>query len=201
MIRVLVAAENELLRAALTALLARERDLAVVAEAAHWDDVVPVAVWADPDVALIDLDLDGRDGLPAAIRLLRDGFPTLILASANRHTALARLAATEARDIGFLSVSAPPDEVIGAVRDLARGEPVIDPEIAMLALTAPDSPLTERETDVLGRVADGAPATEIADELGLAVSTVRNHLSRINGKIGARTRIEAVKVATNAGWL
>ena len=194
MIRVLVAAENELLRAALTALLARERDLAVVAEAAHWGDVVPVAVW-------VDLDLDGRDGLPAAIRLLRDGFPTLILASANRHTALARLAATEARDIGFLSVSAPPDEVIGAVRDLARGEPVIDPEIAMLALTAPDSPLTERETDVLGRVADGAPATEIADELGLAVSTVRNHLSRINGKIGARTRIEAVKVATNAGWL
>lgn len=201
MIRVLVAMENRLSRAAFTALLRQECDLEVVAETGRRDEVLPAAHAAEPDVAVLELGPDRGGGLSTAIRLGRAGVRSLLLTDSRQHGVLARVAAAGLRGIGFLTTGVSAERLVAAIRDLARGRPVVDAELVVAALTAPDSPLTPREHEVLQRLAEGVPVTEIAQDLGLSVGTVHNHLSRINGKIGARTRIEAVRLATDAGWL
>jgi two-component system response regulator DesR len=104
------------------------------------------------------------------------------------------------RIVGFLGNDVPPQRVVDGVRRLARGEPVVDAELVVAALNK-ESPLTARETEVLEIAADGSPVVEIAARVGLSPGTVRNHLSRIAGKTGARTRIEAVRIARDAGWI
>jgi two-component system response regulator DesR len=200
-IRVLLAEDQGMMRGALALLLGLEEDIEVVAQVAAGDRIVPEALEARPDVALVDIELPGRSGLDAAAEL-RERLPScrvLILTTFGRPGYLRR--AMEAGAHGFLVKDGPVEELARAVRRVLRGERVIDPDLAAAALSAGPNPLTPREQDVLNAAADGATATEIAARVFLSESTVRNYLSAAIGKTGTRNRVEAVRAARQNGWL
>jgi two-component system response regulator DesR len=202
-IRILLAHGRALLRGALAALLSLETDVDVVAEVGGLDEVVPMARRCRPDLVILDLDLVDIDHLAALAELSR-ALPNkalLVLADVKQSSLLASTASRELPQVGFVSKQAPPARLVEAVRKLSRGEPTLDPQLAVAALTSRGNPLTTREREVLALAAAGAPAKEIAARLFLATGTVRNYLSSIMGKTGARTRIEAIRIAQEAGWL
>ncbi|MFI8965348.1 DNA-binding response regulator [Streptomyces sp. NPDC053493] len=201
LIKILLAEDVHMVRGALIALLELEQDLQVVASVARGDLIVPTALQARPDVAVIDIDLPGVDGLTAAGEL-HERAPecrTLILTSLGRPGTLRR--AMAARVSGFLLKDSPPSRLAQAVRSVAAGQRVIDPELALSAWEAPDNPLSPRETQVLRLAARGADAVEIADHLYLTQGTVRNYLTAIVDKLHARNRIDAIRIAEEAGWI
>ncbi|GAA3023608.1 response regulator transcription factor [Streptosporangium longisporum] len=201
MISVLIAEDMHLVRGAMVALLSMESDIKVIGDTGHGDEVVPSCVQLRPDVALIDIGLPGTDGLTATAEL-RHRLPEcapVILTGLATPAALCRALDVGAR--GFVVKDTPADQLAGYVRRVAAGEQVVDPELAVAALHAKRNPLTARELEVLGAAAEGAPVGEIADRLCLSGGTVRNYLARILTKVGARTRVEAVKIARQAGWL
>ena len=186
------------MRGGLVALLSHEVDIAVVAELDSGAGSCR-CLELKPDVALIDIHL--RGGFAAA-RALHHQLPecgTLIMAHQRRPSDLRR--AVNARILGFLLKDITPDVLADAIRKVARGERVVDSELAFATLDAEQGPLTPRELEVLGAVAEGTPPNEIAAELYLSVRTVRNHLSQITRKTGARNRVDAIRIATEAGWL
>ncbi|MEV5704005.1 response regulator transcription factor [Actinoallomurus sp. NPDC052274] len=201
MIRVLLAEDMHLIRGALIALLALEPDLEVVAEVATGDAVLPAALEHRPDVAVLDVEMPGIDGLAAATALADrlPGCRTLILTALGRPETLRRALTAQVR--GFMLKDSPPTELAGAIRRVAAGELVIDPQLAAAAITARPNPLTEREAGVLRLAAEGAELSEIAARLHLTKGTVRNYLGAIVTKLDARNRIDAVRIATEAGWL
>ena len=201
MIRLLLADDQALVRGALAALLQLEDDLEVVAEVARGDEVVAAAVESKPDVALLDVEMPGIDGLAAA-RLLRDAVPTcrvLRVTTFGRPGYLKQ--AMSAGASGFVVKDTPARQLADAVRRVHSGLRVVDPTLAAESLTQGDSPLTEREADVLQAARSGGTVAAIAAILFLSEGTVRNHLSSAIGKTGARTRAEAVRVAVDNGWL
>ena len=201
MIRLLLADDQELIRTALARLLDLEDDLAVVASVANGDDVLPAALRTRPDVALLDVEMPGLDGLAAAA-LLADRLPTcrsLVLTTFGRPGYLRR--AIEAGAAGFLVKDTPVDHLAGAIRRIAAGERVVDPDLAAAALAEGSSPLPPREHDVLAAARAQATVAGIAAELFLSEGTVRNYLSAAITKLGARNRAEAVRTATERGWL
>jgi two-component system, NarL family, response regulator DesR len=190
-----------ILRDTLVAVLSLEADIEVVAELAAGQAIVPVAVEHRPDVAVLDIALPGVDGLTAAGQL-RERLPeckVLILTVLGQPASLRR--ALEAHVSGFLVKDAPAEELIAAVRQVAAGERVFDPKLAVAALEERDNPLSPREAEILRRCADGAGPAEIAAELHLSYGTVRNYLASAVTKLGARNRVDAVRIATGAGWL
>jgi two-component system, NarL family, response regulator DesR len=200
-ITVLLAEDQGMMRGALALLLGMEEDIEVVAQVSSGDEVVPAALAARPDVALLDIEMPGRSGLDVAAEL-RDRLPScrvLILTTFGRPGYLRR--AMEAGARGFLVKDGPVEELAGAIRRVLRGELVVDPELAAAALSAGPNPLTEREREVLAAAADGATVADIAARLHLSESTVRNYLSSSIGKTGTRNRIEAARVARHNGWL
>ncbi|WP_326823938.1 response regulator transcription factor [Streptosporangium sp. NBC_01756] len=201
MISVLIAEDMHLVRGAMVALLSIEQDITVVGEVGHGDDVVPSCLACRPDIALIDIGLPGTDGLAAAAELHRrlPACKTVILTGLATPAALRR--ALDAGVRGFIVKDTPAGQLAECLRRVAAGERVIDPELAVAALNARRNPLTTRELEVLKVAAEGAPVSEIADRLFLSGGTVRNYLARILVKIGARTRVEAVTIAREAGWL
>jgi two-component system response regulator DesR len=201
MIRVLVAEDQSMVRGALSALLSLEGDIAVVAEVARGDEVVPAALAATPDVALLDIEMPGGDGLQAAAAL-RERLPScrvLILTTFGRSGYLRR--AMESGAVGFLLKDAPAAELAVAIRRAMAGERVVDPGLALAALSEGDNPLTGREREVLSASLSGASVADIAGTLFLSEGTVRNHLSIAIQKLGARNRIEAARLAEEKGWL
>ena len=201
MITVLLAEDQGMMRGALALLLGMEEDIEVVAQVSSGDEVVPAALAARPDVALLDIEMPGRSGLDVAAEL-RDRLPScrvLILTTFGRPGYLRR--AMEAGTRGFLVKDGPVEELAGAIRRVLRGELVVDPELAAAALSAGPNPLTEREREVLAAAADGATVADIAARLHLSESTVRNYLSSSIGKTGTRNRIEAARGARHNGWL
>ncbi|GAA3201860.1 response regulator [Dactylosporangium siamense] len=201
MISVLLAEDQHLIRGALAALLRLEADITVVAEVGDGDAVVGLALRTRPDVAVLDLGLPGRDGLSAAIEL-RSALPScrsLLVTGVARPGDLRR--AMAAHVAGFLLKHATPEQMTDAIRRLAAGQRVIDPALAVLAWETPDNPLTERELQVLRLAATGAPAADIARQLFLSVGTVRNHLTAAATKLHARNRVDAIRIATETGWL
>jgi two-component system response regulator DesR len=201
MIRVLLAEDQAMVRGALAALLRLEGDIAVVAEAARGDAVVPTALAAQPDVALLDIEMPGGDGLTAA-RALCDQLPScriVILTTFGRSGYLRRAMASGA--VGFLLKDAPGAELAAAIRRVVAGERVVDPDLALAALSAGDNPLTNRERDVLAAALDGASIADLATRLALSEGTVRNHLSAAIQKLGVRNRLEAARRAEEQGWL
>ncbi|MER5649785.1 response regulator transcription factor [Streptosporangium sp. NPDC002524] len=201
MIRVLLAEDQGMMRSALALLLDLEDDIEVVATVTRGDEVVPAALTARPDVALLDVEMPGSSGLEAAAGL-RDGLPgcrVLILTTFGRPGYLRR--AMEAGAAGFLVKDGPVEELAAAIRRVLAGEKVIDPALAAAALSAGASPLTDRERDVLAAGADGATISDISRRLHLSESTVRNYLSAAIGKTGTRNRIEAARAARHNGWL
>jgi two-component system response regulator DesR len=163
--------------------------------------VVPAALGSRPDVALLDIEMPGEDGLTAAAAL-RKALPTcrtLILTTFGRPGYLRR--AMDEGASGFLVKDAPASQLAAAIRRAAAGQRMVDPGLAAAALAEGASPLSEREREVLAAAAGGATVADIAGRLYLSEGTVRNHLSAAIGKTGARTRAEAAKLADERGWL
>lgn len=201
MIRILLAEDQHVVRGALVALLELEADLTVVAQTGRGDEVLPAALAHRPDVAVLDVDMPGLDGLAAAAQL-RESLPecrTLILTGYGKPGHLRR--ALAAQVAGFLLKTAPPDQLVAAIRTVAAGQRVLDPELALTAWDLADNPLTPREIEVLRLTGGGAEAPEIAAQLFLTAGTVRNHLTAIVAKLSARNRTDAVRIAQEAGWL
>ncbi|GAA2209145.1 response regulator transcription factor [Nonomuraea monospora] len=201
MIRVLLAEDMHMVRGALVALLDLEPDIKVVAEAATGDEIVPAALEHEPDVAVIDVELPGVDGLTAAAELRRrvPRCRVLIVTSYGRPGNVRRAFAAQAS--GFMVKDAPPGELAAAIRRVAAGERVVDPQLAVAALEVVESPLKPRELEVLRRFAEGEDVEQIAQGLFLSVGTVRNYLTQIVTALQARNRLHAVRIAQDAGWL
>ena len=200
-IRILLAEDQAMVRGALTALLQLEDDLEVVAEVSQGDQVLPAAVKAQPDVALLDIEMPGSDGLSAA-EALHKGLPAcriVILTTFGRSGYLRR--AMESGAVGFLLKDAPADQLAVAIRRVMAGERVVDPDLALSALSDGDNPLTGRERDVLRASLDGVSIADIAAQLYLSEGTVRNHISTAIQKLNVHNRTEAAHLARERGWL
>ena len=200
-IRILLAEDQAMVRGALTALLNLEDDLEVVAEVSQGDQVLPTAKKTKPDIALLDIEMPGTDGLSAAKALHKD-LPScriLILTTFGRSGYLRR--AMESGAVGFLLKDAPADQLAIAIRRVIAGERVVDPELALSALSDGDNPLTARERDVLKASLEGASIADIAVQLYLSEGTVRNHISTAIQKLNVHNRMEAAHIARERGWL
>ncbi|MEO3871786.1 response regulator transcription factor [Nonomuraea sp. B12E4] len=202
MIRLLLAEDQAVIRGALAALLGLEPDLEVVASVATGAAAVAAAAVDLPDVAVLDIDMPGgMDGLEAAaeIRARVPACRTLMLTGYGKPGHLKRALAAQVD--GFMLKTAPPEELVAAIRAVARGERVLDRALAVTAWDLADNPLTPREADVLRLAAGGADATDIAAGLHLTPGTVRNYLTGIVAKLNARNRTDAVRIATKSGWI
>ena len=201
MIRVLLAEDQAMVRGALAALLALEGDIEIVAEVGRGDEVATVALATKPDVALLDIEMPGCDGITAAAAL-HSKLPScrvLILTTFGRPGYLRK--AMESGVVGFLLKDAPSAQLATAIRRAMAGERVVDPTLAMAALSEGNNPLTERERDVLAASTGGASISEIASSLSLSEGTVRNYLSVAIQKLNAHNRVEAAHIAEQKGWL
>ncbi|MFF3708647.1 response regulator transcription factor [Streptomyces phaeochromogenes] len=199
MIRLIIAEDVPMLRGALVALMELEQDLSVVAEVGNGNDILPTALEHRPDIAVIDIDLPGTDGLTAAAKL-RSCLPScrvLIITSLGNPAALRRALAAQVD--GYVLKDALPSELAQAIRKVAAGQRVIDPQLALMAWDGPAQQLTPREVDVLRLAAAGEDVRVIAKELHLSVGTVRNYLTTIVHKLGARNRVDAVRIARDNG--
>jgi two-component system, NarL family, response regulator DesR len=200
-IRVLIAEDQGMVRGALKALLAMEGDIEIVAETDRADQVLPLGSQTKPDVALLDIEMPGGDGITAAGQLHKDlpSCKILILTTFGRPGFLRR--AMESGASGFMLKDAPAHELALAIRRTMAGDRVIDPGLAAAALSAGVSPLSEREREVLVAGQGGASIAEIAQSLFLSEGTVRNYLSSAIQKLEVSNRTEAARVAEQQGWL
>jgi two-component system response regulator DesR len=200
-IRVLIAEDMHMIRSALVALLSLEEDMEVVAELERGDEVLATALRVRPDVAVLDIDMPGLDGLSAAEQL-SERLPdcrTLVLTGLSQPGNLLRALKVHVK--GFIVKDAPAQTLTDGIRRIARGERVIDPELVAAALETGSSPLTARETEVLRAAATGIRTAQIATQLSLSQTTVRNYLSNAISKVGGHNRIDAIRISRDAGWL
>ncbi len=200
-IRLLLADDEELIRSALERLLDMEEDFSVVASVGRGDEVADAARRTQPDVALLDVEMPGLDGLAAAALLAQHapGCRTLILTTFGRPGYLRR--AIESGAAGFVVKDSPVDDLAVAIRRVAAGERVIDPALAAATIAHGRSPLTQRERDVLVAARSGTTVADMAGRLFLSEGTVRNHLSAVIAKTGAKNRFDALRIAEERGWL
>jgi two-component system, NarL family, response regulator DesR len=201
MIRVLLAEDEELIRDALVSLLGREPDLEVVATAADGSAAVAEALAHRPDVAVVDLEMPRLDGLRVVAELARalPGCAAVILTGHGRPLVLRRVLASGAR--GFLAKGAPGAALAEVIRRVHAGQRYVDPVLAADALTAPPSPLTPREAEVLATAGPDRPVREVARALFLSPGTVRNYLVAVTAKLGAANRADAYRAASEQGWI
>jgi two-component system, NarL family, response regulator DesR len=201
MIRVLLAEDAEMIREALVSLLQREPDIEVVATAADGLDAVRRALQHRPDVAVVDLEMPGLDGLAVVAELGRalPSCPVVILTGHGRPPVLRRALASGAK--GFLAKGAPGAALADVIRRVAAGSRYVDPVLAADALTAPPSPLTTREAEVLTAAGADRPIREVARALFLSPGTVRNHLAAVTQKLDAQSRPDAYRIARDNGWI
>jgi two-component system response regulator DesR len=200
-IRLLLADDQALVRGALATLLELEPDMSVVAEVGRGDEVVAAARESNPDVALLDVEMPGMDGIEAT-RELRAAMPevkVVIVTTFGRPGFLRRALVAGAN--GFVVKDTPARQLADAVRRVHSGLRVVDPTLAADSLAVGESPLTARETEVLRATRDGGSVSDIAGAVFLSEGTVRNHLSASIGKTGARNRADAVRIAEENGWL
>jgi two-component system response regulator DesR len=200
-IRVLLAEDQAMFRSAVRRLLELEGDIQVVAEVGRGDEIVQAALAAQPEVAVVDIELPALDGLAAAFELKRflPSCQTLILTMYGKPGYLQR--AMEGGVTGFILKDAPVEALAAAIRRCAAGEEVVDPTLAAQALRAGPSPLSRTERDILAASAEGLATAEIASRVCLSEGTVRNKVSEILAKLGARNRAEATRIARDIGWL
>ena len=200
-VRLLLADDQEMVRQALGTLLGLEDDFEVVASVGRGDEIVTAAREHRPDVALLDIEMPGLDGLAAAAVLAAQvpDCRVVMLTTFGRAGYLRR--AMEAGAVGFVVKDAPADVLADAIRRVMTGERVVDPALAVATLAAGESPLTARERDVLITARTGATIAEIATRLYLSEGTVRNYVSAAITKTGGRNRVDAVRIADDRGWL
>jgi two-component system response regulator DesR len=200
-VRLLLADDQALVRGALATLLSLEPDMEVVAEVGRGDQVVAAARDAKPDVALLDVEMPGLDGI-AATQALHDAMPevrVLIVTTFGRPGFLRR--ALQAGASGFVVKDTPARQLAEAVRRVHAGLRVVDPVLAADSLAGGESPLTARESEVLVAARSGGSVADIARQVELSEGTVRNHLSSAIGKTMAHNRADAVRIADEYGWL
>lgn len=201
MMRVLLAEDQGMVRGALAALLQLEEDIEIVAEVARGDEVLALALETRPNVALLDIEMPGNSGLVAA-QALSEQLPScriVILTTFGRSGYLRR--AMESGAAAFLLKDAPAADLAVAIRRVIAGERVVDPELALAALSEGENPLTPREQEVLVATLSGASVAELAARLVVSEGTVRNHLSEAIQKMGAQNRFEAARRAQEKGWI
>ncbi|MGO4454083.1 response regulator [Arthrobacter sp. RAF14] len=200
-IRLVIADDQALVRGALAALLGLEHDIEVVAEAEDGEAALVAVREHSADVALLDVQMPGLDGLATAERLRREvpGCRVLMVTTFGRPGYVRR--ALQAGAAGFVVKDTPARQLAEAVRKVRAGLRVIDPSLAAESLVAGESPLTAREVDVLRVSAGGGTVADIAREVFLSEGTVRNHLSSAMAKTGGRTRSDAARIASENGWL
>jgi two-component system, NarL family, response regulator DesR len=197
----MIAEDQTMVRQALVALLELEPDIEVVAQAADGDEALAMAAKHRPDIAVLDIEMPGPNGIEVAGQLSRSDFEgnVIIVTTFDRPGYLR--AAMAAGASGFLLKDAPAADLAAAIRRVAAGERVVDPSLAAAALAQGDSPLTDREAEVLAAAASHDAVADVAARLHLSPGTVRNHLSAAIQKLGARNRAEAVQIAQRKGWL
>ncbi|WP_282824803.1 response regulator transcription factor [Gulosibacter sediminis] len=200
-IRILIADDQDLIRGALAALLGLEEDLEIVAQTGRGDEVAALVAEHNVDVALLDIEMPGRNGMDVAAELTNSGSAcrALIVTTFGRPGYLRRAMAAGAR--GFVVKDTPAEQLASAIRDVAAGRRVVDPVLAAESMGVGESPLSPREAEVLATAADGASVREVAARVHLSAGTVRNHLSAAIGKTGAGNRAEAARIARERGWL
>ncbi|MFF8769905.1 response regulator [Kitasatospora sp. NPDC015120] len=200
-VRVLLADDEHLIRGAMAALLSLEEDIAVVAQAASGPEAVAMAQAHRPDIAVLDLQMPGLDGIEVAtsLRALLPDCRCMIVTGHGRPGYLKR--ALEVGVRGFLPKTVSAADLAGIIRTVRAGGRYVDPELAADAIAAGESPLTPRETDVLELAADGTSVAEIAERAALSQGTVRNYLSAAAAKLGAENRHAAVRIAREHGWI
>jgi two-component system response regulator DesR len=198
---VLLADDQAMVRGALATVLSLEPDIEVVAQAGTGDEALEAAARTAPDVALLDVQMPGKDGLQTAAELhrARPGCRIIICTTFGRPGYLAR--AMTAGAVGFVVKDAPPEQLVEAVRRVHSGLRVVDPALAAESLATGEGPLTGREREVLRLSLNGGTAADLAAALHLSEGTVRNHLSTAIGKLGARNRAEAARLAEEQGWI
>ena len=199
-VRLLLAEDQVMIREALASLLTFEGEFEVVAQVGRGDEVLKAAQDTNPDVAVLDIEMPGLDGLAAAeLKQHHPRTKIVILTTFGRPGFLRR--AMESGVSAFLVKDSPADKLTQTIRRVLAGERVIDPDLAAAALADGLNPLTPRERDVMAASADGGTIAEIARELYLSEGTVRNYLSACIQKTGARNRAEALRIASERGWL
>jgi two-component system response regulator DesR len=199
-IRVLIAEDQSMVRGALAALLALERDVEVVGQASDGREALRLAGELAPDVVLTDIEMPQMTGLELAAELRRrDGSPRVIIVTTFARSGYLRRA-LDAGAAGYLLKDSPASELAEAVRRVHAGLRAVDPELAAAAWSEPD-PLTDRERQALRLAGEGLTTAAIAEQLHLSEGTVRNYLSEASGKLGAANRVEAARIARQKGWL
>ncbi|MFI9360205.1 response regulator [Kitasatospora sp. NPDC053057] len=200
-VRVLLADDEHLIRGALAALLSLEDDIEVVAQAGSGPEALAMAQAHRPDIAVLDLQMPGKDGIEVAaeLRRLLPDCRCMIVTGHGRPGYLKR--ALEVGVRGFLPKTVSAADLAGIIRTVRSGGRYVDPELAADAISAGETPLTPRETDVLELAADGTPIAEIAERAALSQGTVRNYLSSAATKLGAENRHAAVRIAREHGWI
>jgi two-component system response regulator DesR len=201
MIRVLIAEDQTLVLGALAALLRLEPDLDVVGTAGNGKDALALCRELAPDIVLTDVEMPQMTGLELASRLSELGLPSrvVILTTFARSGYLRRALAAGVR--GYLLKDAPADTLAAAIRQVHNGGRAIAPELALESWNAGEDPLSDRERQVLRLAGEGRTSAEIAREVHLSEGTVRNYLSEAISKLNAGNRIEAYRMARDAGWL
>jgi two-component system response regulator DesR len=200
-IRLVLADDESLTRGAVGALLGMESDLVVVAEVGTGDDAISSVRQHRPDVAVLDVEMPGRDGAEVAqwVAAHEPGTRCIILTRHARPGVLRRALAAGAA--GFVTKSAPATLLADVIRRVHGGGRYVDPDLAMTALMTEECPLTDRELEVLRAVDATGTAVDIARRVHLSPGTVRNYLSSAMQKLGAGSRTEAVQRARDHGWL
>ena len=200
-IRLLLADDQALVRGALSALLGRERDLEVVAEVERGDTVVEAAIANRVDVALLDVEMPGMDGIEVTrdLKAVAPKVRSLIVTTFGRPGYLQR--ALDAGAAGFVVKDTPASELADAVRRVHQGLRVVDPALATESLIEGSNPLTDREQEALRLVLDGRPVSQVADQMSLSTGTVRNHLSNAAAKTAGESSVQAAVIARDRGWL
>ena len=201
MIRLVVAEDEQLMREAVVSLLGMEPDLEIVGTASDGAEAIGALREHRPDVALLDLEMPGLDGVQVAERIARENasLRCIIVTRHARPGVLRRALAVGVA--GFVSKTVPAATLAQVIRRIHRGGRYVDPDLALTALDTQDSPLTERELDVLRHVRPAATATDIGRATNLSSGTVRNYLSSAMHKLGVHTRLEAAEQARDHGWL
>jgi two-component system response regulator DesR len=201
MIRVVIAEDQRLVRAALVTLVSLEEDITIVAEAGTGDEVMALANRTECDVAVLDIDMPGMDGLVTAekLRAARPDIAVIMLTSHGRPGYLRRGVKAGAR--GFVTKDIPGKQLANVIREVHGGGRYLDPEIAADAMFVGECPLGPRELEILRLAEDGRPLANIAQDLSLREGTVRNYISAAISKLGVDNKVSAIRYARNMGWL